>query len=176
MLRYTYSRFCRVWAQPTIDRKAMTGTINAATLCTRALFQLTDRISDALRGTWLNPNHIGVPTAPKVVGTEFIISVRTATLTGSKPNPTNRGAAIAAGVPKPLAPSIMNGKDHPTIINWATGLELTSFSHVPMTRSVPERRIVFDSRMAPQIIDIGVKAESVPFRTVALTRFASSRE
>src|SRR5215510_10191860 len=159
-----------------MELKAITGTNNAATLCTRALFQLTDRISDGLSGTWLKPNHIGVPTAPKVVGTEFITSVRMATLTGSKPNPTSRGAAIAAGVPKPLAPSIMNGKVHPTIINCATGLELTPLSHVPMVRSAPERRRVCDSRIAPEIIDIGVKAESVPFTTVALTRFASSRE
>src|SRR5215471_16135942 len=154
----------------------MTGTNNAATLCTRALFQLTDRISYGVSGTWLKPNHIGVPTAPNVVGTEFITNVRTATLTGSKPNPTSRGAAIAAGVPKPLAPSIMNGKHHPTIINWATGLELTSLSHVPMTRSAPERRIVCASRIAPQIIDIGVRAESAPFTTVAFTRLGSSRE
>src|SRR5215467_6943601 len=159
-----------------MERKAMTGTNKAATLCTRALFQLTERISNGLSGTWLKPNHMGVPTAPKVVGTEFIIKVRMATLTGSKPNPTSRGAAIAAGVPKPLAPSIMKGKDHPTIINWATGLELTSLSLLPITRSAPERRIVCDSRRAPAIIDIEVKAESVPFTTVALTRLASSRE
>src|SRR5215475_7425205 len=168
--------FWRIWAHPTMERKAITGTNSAATLCTRALFQLTARISDGLSGTWLKPNHNGVPTAPKVVGTEFMTNVRMATFTGSKPNPTRRGAAIAAGVPKPLAPSIMNGNDHPTIINWATGLELTALNHSPMTRSAPERRIVCDSKMAPQIIDIGVKAESAPFRTVAFTRLASSRE
>src|SRR5215472_2713561 len=120
----------------------MMGTTNAATLCTRALFQLTARISDGLSGTWLKPNHNGVPTAPKVVGTEFMTNVRMATFTGSKPNPTRRGAAIAAGVPKPLAPSIMNGKDHPTIINWAIGLGLTLLSHPLMMTSAPDLRIV----------------------------------
>ena len=35
---------------------------------------------------------------------------------------------------------------------------------------------VRDSKMAPQIIDIGVKAESAPFTTVALTRLGSSRK
>src|SRR5215469_8536253 len=171
-----YSRFWRIWAHPTTKRKAMIGTNSAATVCTRALFQLTNRISDGLSGTWLNPNHIGVPTAPKVAGTEFITNVRIATRTAPKPRPTSSGAAIAAGVPKPLEPSIMNGKAHPTIINWATGLGLTSLSHSSMTRSAPERCIVFESRIAPQIIDIGVKAESVPFTTVALTRLGSSRE
>src|SRR5262249_55008214 len=143
---------------------------------TRALFQLTDRISDGLRGTWLKPNHIGVPTAPKVAGTEFITNARIATRTGSKPRPTSRGAAIAAGGPEPLEPSSMNGNAQPTIINWATGLGLTSLSHSPMICSAPERRIVCDSRIAPQMIDMGVKAESIPFTTVAFTRFGSNRE
>src|SRR6516162_4877562 len=154
----------------------MIGTKSAATLFTRALFQLTDKISDGLNCTWLKPNHIGVPTAPKVTGTVFITNVRIATRTASKPRPTSRGAAIAAGVPKPLAPSILNGHAHPTIINWATGLALTSVSHSPMVPSAPERRIAWDSRTAPQIIDIGVKAESAPFTTVVLTRLGSSRE
>jgi hypothetical protein len=43
---------------------------------------------------------MGVPTAPKVAGTEFITSVRPATWFASKPRATSRGAAIAAGVPK----------------------------------------------------------------------------
>src|SRR5262245_61770677 len=154
----------------------MIGTNSAATLFTRALFQLTDRISDGFNCTWLNPNHMGVPTAPKVTGTEFITSVRIATRTASKPRPASRGAAIAAGVPNPLVPSIMNEKAHPTIIRWATGFGLTSLSHSAMVRSAPERRSVCESRIAPQIIDIGVKDESVPFTTVAFTRLGSSRE
>src|SRR5499427_6692683 len=154
----------------------MIGTNSAATLFTKALFQLTDKISDGLSAAWLKPNHIGVPTAPKVTGTEFITRVRIATRTASKPRPTSSGAAIAAGVPNPLEPSIMYEKAHPTIISWATGLGLTSLSHSSMVRSAPERRIVSDNRIAPQIIDIGVKAESVPFTTVAFTRLASSRE
>src|SRR5499426_2833474 len=103
----------------------MIGTTSAATVCTSALFQLTDRISDGLSGTWLKPNHIGVPTAPKVFGTVFVIKVRTVTPTASKPRPTGGGAVIAAGVPKPRAPSIMNGRAHPTIFSWETGLGLT---------------------------------------------------
>src|SRR5215469_18639575 len=128
----------------------MIGTKRAATLFTRALFQLTDRISEGLNCAWLKPNHIGVPTAPKVTGTEFMTRVRIATGVASKPRPTSRGAAIAAGVPNPLAPSIMNEKAHPTIISWATGLGLTSLSHSPMVRSAPECRIVWDNRIAPQ--------------------------
>src|SRR5262249_38286894 len=134
------------------------------------------RISDGLRGTWLKPNHMGVPTAPKVAGTAFIIKVRIVTPTASKPRLTRRGAAIAAGVPKPLEPSIMNGKAHPTIINWATGFGLTLLSHSLIVPSAPERRIVWDSRIAPQIIEIGVRAESAPFTTVALTKLGSSRK
>src|SRR6516164_518952 len=168
------SRFFLISAQPTRKRKATIGTNSVAPVCTSALFQLSDRISDGLRGTWLKPNHIGVPTAPKVHGTAFIIKVRIVTPTGLKPSPTRRGAAIAAGVPKPLEPSIMNGKAHPTIINWATGFGLTLLSHSLMMPSAPDLRIVRDRRMAPQMIDIGVKAESAPFTTVALTRLGSS--
>src|SRR5215467_14951731 len=97
-----YTRFWRIWGHPTTKRRARIGTKSAATLFTRALFQLTDRISDGLNCTWLKPNHIGVPTAPKVAGTEFITRARIATRAPSKPRPTRSGAAIAAGVPKPL--------------------------------------------------------------------------
>jgi hypothetical protein len=83
----------------------MIGTKSTATLFTRALFQLTDRISDGLSGAWLKPNHIGVPAAPKVTGTEFIISVRIATRTAIAAHLLAGLGFDAAGVPNPLEPS-----------------------------------------------------------------------
>ena len=69
------SKLCRVSAHSTRKRKATIGTNSVAAVCTSALFQLNDRISDGLRGTWLKPNYIGVPTAPNGAGTAFIINV-----------------------------------------------------------------------------------------------------
>ena len=62
------------------------------------------------------PNQVGVPTAPKDTGTEFIIRAKIATCIGLNPKPTKIGVAIAAGVPKPLAPSIIKAKAQPIII------------------------------------------------------------
>lgn len=68
------------------------------------------------------PNHVGVPTAPNDTGTEFIISVRIATCNGLKPNPTNKGAAIAAGV-QTTGSFNHKGKAQPIIISCATGFD-----------------------------------------------------
>ena len=63
------------------------------------------------------PNHTGVPMAPKMTGMVLVTKQNRATFTGAKPKLKSMGAAIAAGVPKPLAPSIRNANAQPTIIN-----------------------------------------------------------
>ena len=118
------------------------------------------------------PNQVGVPTAPKDTGMVFMISAKTATGTAGKPRPIRMGAASAAGVPKPLAPSIMNENAQPTIINWATGLALTPLSQSLTTRIAPECSIVLNRKIAPQMIRMGVSAVSNPLTTVALTKLA----
>ncbi len=59
--------------------------------------------------TWgfrfLRPNQMGVPTAPKETGNELRIRQTMAEARAGNPRLRRRGAAMAAGVPKPAAPS-----------------------------------------------------------------------
>ena len=103
-----------------------------------------------------------------------MISASTATRRAGKPRPTRMGAARAAGVPNPLAPSIMKAKAQPMTMSWATGLPLTLSSHSLTTAMAPEYSMVLNMKMAPQMIRMGVSAVSRPFTTVAFTRLASS--
>ena len=82
-----------------------------------AVIEPISRILSSPKFNGPKPNQVGVPTAPKETGTEFMIKANTATLIGLKPKPTRIGAAIAAGVPKPLAPSIIKANAQPMIIN-----------------------------------------------------------
>ena len=52
------------------------------------------------------PTRTGVPTAPKVTGKELNTRQMTAAASGGKPKESSSGAAKAAGVPKPAAPSM----------------------------------------------------------------------
>ena len=54
----------------------------------------------------LNAVVAGVPTAPKGTGVLFKIRAHIAAQSGGKPTLINNGAARAAGVPKPAAPSM----------------------------------------------------------------------
>ena len=60
----------------------------------------------AISSSDLKPTRTGVPTAPKVVGTLLKARQTTAAHSGGKPRPSSSGAASAAGVPKPAAPSM----------------------------------------------------------------------
>ena len=57
------------------------------------------------------PTMIGVPTAPNDTGVDWIIMPINTAASAGKPIATNSGAAMAAGVPKPDAPS-MNEPKH----------------------------------------------------------------
>ena len=77
----------------------------------------------------LKPYQVGVPTAPKETGTEFITRANMTTCIGLNPRPTKIGAAMATGVPKPLAPSNIKANAHPIIISCATGIGLMFPNH-----------------------------------------------
>lgn len=87
-----------------------------------AVFQATSRNSSALRPSCPKPNHVGVPTAPNETGMLFRMKQAIATRRAGKPSPTSSGPASAAGVPKPLAPSMRNWNDHAMITTCATRL------------------------------------------------------
>ena len=84
--------------------------------------------------------------------------------------PTRIGAASAAGVPKPLAPSIKKGKAQPTIISCATLFCVIVFNQSLIVFIAPLASIVLNKKIAPQIIKIGVHAVSNPLTTFACTR------
>ena len=110
--------------------------------------------SDNLSGP--KPNQVGVPTAPKETGTEFMIKASIATFNGLKPKPIRIGAAIAAGVPKPLAPSIIKANAQPIIINCATGFGLMLPNHLRMMSVAPDTSLKRLNKIAPKITVIGV--------------------
>ena len=61
-------------------------------------------------------------------------------------------------MPNPLAPSIKNMNDQPTIINCATGLLETPSSQRLRVRMALERSSATKKKMAPNTIEIGVSA------------------
>jgi len=63
------------------------------------------RLNSAVSNPPVTPTSKGVPTAPNVTGVLWTIKpIITAAIAG-KPKTTNKGPTIAAGVPKPEAPS-----------------------------------------------------------------------
>ena len=122
--------------------------------------------SDNLSGP--KPNHVGVPTAPKDTGTEFIIKASIATFNGLKPKPIRIGAAMAAGVPKPLAPSIIKANAQPIIISCATGFGLMLPNHLRMMSVAPETSLKRLNKIAPKITVIGVCTATIADAMFAL--------
>lgn len=64
------------------------------------------------------PTRIGVPTAPKATGVDWTIRAESTAAMAGKPIATSRGAAIAAGVPNPAAPSSNPPNSQATMIAW----------------------------------------------------------
>ena len=69
---------------------------------------------------------------------------------------------MAAGVPKPDAPSSMKAKAQPITINCATGLGLIPANHCRNVCSAPEMTNTRFSNIAPAIMDTGVNTASPP--------------
>ncbi len=65
---------------------------------------------------------------------------------------TNKGAAMAAGVPKPEAPSINDPKSHAMIITCTRLSGLMLLKPCRITAMAPECLSVFKSKIAPKII------------------------
>ena len=137
-------------------RNAINGITNAAIEWTNAVIEPISRIDFESNFNGPKPNHVGVPTAPKETGTEFITKANMATFNGLNPNPIKIGAAIAAGVPKPLAPSIIKANAQPIIINCATGFGLILPNHLRIVSVAPDTSENLLKRIAPKITVIGV--------------------
>ena len=167
-------KFLRISDQGTMKLKPMTGMMKPAKKCITPVCLPMARMFSGLRFNGAKPNQVGVPTAPKDTGTEFITSVKIATFNGLKPKLIRIGAAIAAGVPKPDAPSIIKANDQPIIISCATGFGLMVASHLRIMSIQPVVSIIRLNMIAPKITVIGVSVETRPDAAVALSSIASS--
>ncbi len=87
-----------------------------------------------------------------------------------KPIATSNGAAIAAGVPNPDAPSMKQPKSQAMIKAWTrrSGLMLTKSAR--MVVMAPEFCSVFRSRIAPKIIHNTATVIRAPCNVDARTR------
>ena len=170
----TKPKFLRISDQGTIKLKPITGMTKPAKKCITPVCLPMARMSSALRFSGAKPNQVGVPTAPKETGTEFITKVKIATFNGLKPKLIRIGAAIAAGVPKPDAPSIIKANDQPIIISCATGFGLMVASHLRMTSMQPVVSIIRLNIIAPKITVIGVSVLTRPEAAVALSSIPAS--
>ena len=107
---------------------------------------------------------IGVPAAPNETGVELRIRVDMAAASGGKPSPTRSGAARAAGVPKPAAPSIKAPKSQPMMMTWMRRSVVTPRNPWLMVSMAPDCLRVLRMRMAPKMITSRSKALPIPKR------------
>ena len=104
-----------------------------------------------------------MPTAPKVTGIVSKIKGRETAANTGNPKINNKGAVIAAGVPKPAIPSRKATKSQATIIvcNLESGVRIlkspiiVSISFVAFITYIKDR--------APKIISMILKAVNAPF-------------
>ena len=69
-----------------------------------------------------------------------------------KPSATSRGAATAAGVPNPAAPSMKEPNSHMTITTWTRRSSLMPLKLRRIAPTPPDRSSVCSSRMAPKMM------------------------
>ena len=106
----------------------------------------------ALKSPLFTPTKIGVPTAPKVTGVLWIIIPSITAARAGKPNATISGAAMAAGVPKPDAPSIKAPKSQAMITTCTRRSELIPAKPLRMAVTAPECLSVLSSKIAPKMM------------------------
>ncbi len=115
------------------------------------------------------PTRIGVPTAPKVTGVLWIIMpIMTAAMAG-KPRATSRGAAMAAGVPKPEAPSMKEPKSQAMMTTWTRRSLLMLAKPRRIAVIAPEYFNVLSSRIAPKTMKRISKVIASPWMVEAAT-------
>ena len=117
----------------------------------------------------LMPTSIGVPTAPKETGVDWMISVTSTAAMAGKPIATNRGAATAAGVPKPEAPSIIEPNSQAMMIAWMRRSGERSVKPRRMARMAPLSCTVCRTRMAPKMMKSSVSAVTRPLTVAPAT-------
>ena len=127
--------------------------------------------ASSTRGTFNDsfmPTRIGVPTAPKLTGVLWMISVVITAASAGKPSESSSGAATAAGVPKPEAPSMNEPNSQATIITCTRRSRETSVKPRRIVAAAPLSRSVNSSTIAPKMIHSSVDAITIPRRLAAI--------
>jgi len=93
-----------------------------------------------------------VPTAPNVTAVLWIIIPTITAAAAGKPMATIRGAAMAAGVPNPLAPSMNEPKSHPMMTICTRRSSLMEWKLRRMAATPPECSNVLRSSSAPKMM------------------------
>ena len=95
---------------------------------------------------------VGVPAAPNGTGVELNMRHARAAAIGGAPRPITSGAQMAAGVPKPAAPSMKAAKAKPTITSWMRASSVMPLNMASMRRMAPASFSMFIRRIAPKMI------------------------
>jgi len=144
-------------------------------ICCRKSSQLEPRSTSwapiaAVSRPLLTPMMIGVPTAPKDTGVLCTSMPSSTAASAGKPIATRSGAAIAAGVPKPEAPSMKQPNSHAMMMAWMRRSGLMVAKPARIAVIPPEYFSVFSSRMAPKMIHSTPIVITRPCRVEASTR------
>ena len=113
------------------------------------------------------PTTIGVPTAPKLTGVDWMMRpARTAAIAG-KPRASKSGATTAAGVPKPAAPSMKEPKSQAMMMTCTRRSGEIAMNPERIVSIAPDRVTVASSRSAPKTIHSSPIATRRPWTTDA---------
>ena len=82
---------------------------------------------------------------------------------------TMRGAATAAGVPNPAAPSMKDPNNQAMMTTWTRRSSLMSWKLLRMAVTPPDCSSVFRSRMAPKMISRRSNVRNSPWTVEAAT-------
>ena len=118
----------------------------------------------------LMPTRMGVPTAPNDTGVDWIIMPSSTAASAGKPMATSKGAAMAAGVPKPEAPSMKAPKHQAMMMAWMRRSGEMLVKPPRMALMAPVCLRVLSIRMAPNTIQSTVTVITNPCRVEAKTR------
>ncbi len=116
------------------------------------------------------PTRIGVPTAPNVTAVLCTIMPNMTAVAAGNPSATSRGAATAAGVPNPAAPSMNEPNSHATMTTWTRRSSLMPLKLRRIAPTPPDRSRVCSSRMAPKMMKSRSKLRKRPCTEAATIR------
>ncbi|MBT9152777.1 MAG: hypothetical protein DDT35_00999 [Firmicutes bacterium] len=121
------------------------------------------------------PSSTGVPTAPNETGVLLKMRAIEAAARGGKPKPTSRGAAKAAGVPKPAAPSTKAPNIQPMMMACTRRSLERPWKPLLMVAIAPLVFRVLSSSIAPKTIIKRFPALKAPSMVAAMILIGAIR-